>query len=207
MKIERQKRPKTEYREQADALRSVLATTRTDIGRPCPHCNLTCPQCESTICTCQCGPDCPDAPRALSSDPEQFPIEAGIVPLVYALKLSGIALPCWSCEGHIGLEGNVWKLPTVLFYSNYPVYPALIVQHLNRLQNQNQLTYFWMVRVEQTDNTCDITYSIMPVAEGGSHLDLKSLRNDMRKISDTLFDGVRREAHSQLLSLTPLIDP
>ena len=47
----------------------------------------------------------------LSSDPERYPIEPGIVPLVFALRGLRVFEPCWSCEGHdataCDLEGAI----------------------------------------------------------------------------------------------------
>ncbi len=50
----------------------------------------------------------------LSSDPESHPLESRIAPLVYELKRLEVFDPCWSCAGHNGTDGALWKIPRVV---------------------------------------------------------------------------------------------
>ncbi|MCZ6862069.1 MAG: hypothetical protein O7I42_17635 [Alphaproteobacteria bacterium] len=43
----------------------------------------------------------------MSSEPEEFPIESAIVPLVYAFHSLRLTPPCWSCEGHYNRSGGL----------------------------------------------------------------------------------------------------
>ena len=58
-----------------------------------------------------CEATCPEAPKALTSDPVNYPIETGIVSLVFEMKRLGIFEPCWSCEGHLGPAGDLLGEP------------------------------------------------------------------------------------------------
>jgi hypothetical protein len=95
------------------AAQDIVDTLEPPFVRPCDHCHMPCACSGSIECACSCAPDCLEAPANLSSDPEKFPIEAGILPLVYAFNCLGACAPVWSCEGHIGPAGKVNRLPRV----------------------------------------------------------------------------------------------
>lgn len=71
-----------------------------------PDCNLAGGQ----LCTYAC----PQAAQMLSSD-DAFPIESGILPLVFELKATRIFEPVWSCEGHYGPDGRIFRKPSIWF--------------------------------------------------------------------------------------------
>ena len=114
-------------------LEDLVAQPDDRAARPCPGCDLRCQQCGSTSCNCNCRPDCPDARWRLSSEPERFPIEAGVVPLVYAFSALRLMPPCWSCEGHHDKQGQLHRLPSLWFFSRKLAYPGLITALLSRL--------------------------------------------------------------------------
>jgi hypothetical protein len=49
-------------------------------ARPCPGCTLTCQTCGSNSCVCNCSYTCDDAPRMLSSDPDELRHRGQIAP-------------------------------------------------------------------------------------------------------------------------------
>jgi hypothetical protein len=77
-------------------------------GKPAP-CVPTCPLDQPR----DCSRHCPNIPQALSSDPENNPIEISIAPLVFEGNRLGVFDTCWSCEGHNGPDGKLWKMPKV----------------------------------------------------------------------------------------------
>ena len=81
MRIARRERSSDRIRE----LRSQIvgAIRPTGDGRVCgAHCTTRCQHCGSLACGCTCSAQCADAPRALSSDPQLYPIEPAILPLM-----------------------------------------------------------------------------------------------------------------------------
>ena len=78
-----------------------------------------------------CRRDCAKAPARLSSDPDRFPVEEKIAPLVFELKKLGVFFPCWSCEGHNDPSGKLWKLPRVWFYADSVVHLRLLSDAIN----------------------------------------------------------------------------
>lgn len=185
---------------QKAVLEELLAHGPDGLARPCPGCDKSCPRCGSPACSCACGPDCPDAPQALSSDPDRFPIEAGIVPLVLALCKSALGQPCWSCEGHADVNGGLWKRPGVWFYAAHSVAADLIAQHIWQLSFARRLIFPWRVGLIATDNPLDTTFAIEPDCRRDAALD--DLRRDVEAIAATLHPETRALARQRLTALT-----
>ena len=157
-------------------------------GRICgSHCTARCPQCGSTTCLCRCGPECADAARALSAEPDRYPIEPGILPLVFAMKRSGIFDPCWSCEGHSGIDGAFWKAPMVWFYCRSMLYLRLLGDGVNRMKGLGGLKASWQVAVTYSDpGNPDTAFSLQPVPSECPGLPLPDLQRDAREIARML---------------------
>ncbi len=158
--------------------------------RPCPACELSC-DCpdRSPTCCCACSPSCVNAPAMLSSDPKQFPIEANILPLVYALSTLRVIETCWSCEGHEDAHAKVIKVPQVWFYSPCAVYPELIAQHANDLHVKKKLHARWQVVVSPF-SACDATtFSLRPELEQGTTL--SELRRDIPVLAKRMHKSIR----------------
>lgn len=189
MKIEKFEVNESFYARRRQALGDLMAFRQQRNGRPCPGCDLRCPECGSASCLCNCGPECEQAPRNLSSEPEKFPIEEGIVPLVYAIYDMETGLPCWSCEGHEGLDGKIGKLPQVWFYVLHQAYPDLLAKFLWQLHFNGLIQHQWNVTVVSADNATDTTFSIVPDTNG-STLDLDKLRQDIKVIGGRMYDDI-----------------
>jgi hypothetical protein len=203
MKVERYEGDNHYYHERREALQRLLtpatATATANAGRPCPGCELRCPSCGSVGCRCDCHAGCVNAPRAMSSAPEEFPVEPGIVPLVYALYDAGLAHPCWSCEGHNGADGKLHKLPAVWFYARHLAYPDLLADYLWQLEFAGRIAHRWTVGVVSSDNSIDTTFSIAPAPDGTP--ELAALRRDIGVIGESLAADVRSLARRKLASL------
>ena len=177
-----------------------LRRVRAGGGRVCgERCNIHCPQCGSTTCLCRCTPDCPDAARALSTEPDRYPIEPAILPLVFAMKRSRIFDPCWSCEGHTGVGGSFWKTPMVWFYCRSMVYLRLLGDSLNRMTRVGGLKVPWEVAITYSDpDNPDTTFSLQPAPGGCRDFSLPELQSDARAIARML-DPMMEESARALI--------
>jgi len=189
-----------------EAKKATIAELKVLVGqpsdkqeRPCPGCRFTTPDGKSGSGDTQfCSYSCPAAAREMSGDPDNFPIEQGIVPAVYAFYSLRALMPCWSCEGHLDGHGLISKLPRVWFYSGSNFYPKLIAQAIGKMETHNQLKNDWMIRVLPfSQSMYTITYSLEPadtaiIGAGSTVLD--SLRSDVRVIADNLRTAVFAQA-------------
>ena len=114
-------------------LETLVETPSAREVRPCEGCTTPCP-CprRSPTCGCACDAACPEAPRALSTEPDRYPIEPKVVPLVFALAELRETQPSWSCEGHVRADGEWIRPPQVWFYAELSVYADLIARHGRR---------------------------------------------------------------------------
>ena len=174
-------------------------------ARPCPGCNLTCPTCGSTSCVCNCSYHCDDAPLMMSSDPDDFSIEAGIVALVYAFNSLRLTPPCWSCEGHYNKSGDLYKLPKVWFYVRSMAYPDLISELLSDLAIARRLSLPWHVCVVSWGDSLDVTFAIEPRIDPMSKPELNKLRHDARVIADSLMSDIKAKARHRVYRINQIL--
>jgi hypothetical protein len=148
---------------------------------------VKCPTCGSQACGCMCGSTCAEGPAALTSDPVNYPIEPGIVPLVFEMKRLGIFEPCWSCEGYLGPTGDLWKLPRVWFYCESTVQIRLLMGGLKDMEVSGKLANRWQVAVTFSDpNNPETTFSLEPVVETAKVSVLPKLQADTVVIARSL---------------------
>ena len=144
-------------------------------------------------------PSCLEAPRALSSEPECFPIEPGIVPLVFEMKRLGMFSPCWSCEGHSHPDGSLAKPPRVWFYSNAMVQVRLFANGLADLKFAKQLNASWNIVVTYSDpDNPDTAFSVEPILAADSKIALRELQGDVATIARSLQAMMNGEAKKLL---------
>ena len=189
---------------QSDALRRQLTTVldaQNEKGRVCgPQCTFRCPSCGSTACRCNCSQDCPNVANALSSDPENYPLEPGIAPLVFEMKRLGVFDSCWSCEGHKGHDGSLWKVPRVWFYCEDMVHLRLLADCLKQLSIKKQLSVPWQVCLTHSDeDNPGTTFSLEPSPDHVKDADLQALQHDIMviagKLNDLFVTGARTLRH------------
>ena len=157
------------------------------LEKACPDEIPPCPGCTDHIVS-KCAGDCSEAHLALSTHPDEFPIETNVVPLVFGLMSTRVAQTCWSCEGHMDNKNNLVKLPTVSFYTSSPVYAQLLHKHVSKLKMDKQLVYPWHVVLTDYAQTWGQTYSVVPdlnfvdkeIRLGGLQNDLKVIANDLQ---------------------------
>lgn len=170
--------------------------------RPCSDCHERCGCSKHSVtCCCSCSADCLNVPRQLSSDPDLYPIEPRIVPLVYELNALRVVEPCWSCEGHAPQLGKPMKLPQVWFTSPSPKYADLLMQHIGDLYAKKKLAYSWIVALNPYNPGGDaVTYVVRPDLARVSgdpkldmlQLDLQTIAKELRTILCALARGELR---------------
>ena len=175
------------------------------LARPGPGCDLPCPKCGSISCLCSCSPDCGEAARMMSSDPEEFPIEEAIVPLVYAFNSLRLTPPCWSCEGHYNKSGELDKLPRVWFNARSIAYPDLISELLSDLGIARRLSLPWQICVVCWSDSPDITFSIEPKINPTTKPELRLLRRDARIIADSLIADMKTKSSHRVQRIDQLL--
>ena len=184
--------------EQARRYRSDLAgaaSAKGIDGRVCgDHCTMICPSCGSTACQCACSPDCEKAPQVLSVDPN-MPIEPAIVPLVFEMQRLGLFTPCWSCEGHTGVDGKLWKIPRVWFFCDSTTHLRLLSDGLKDLETSGKLSTRWQVVVTFSDpDNPATTFSLEPAMPLQEAAALSTLQRDVRTIAGALGSMITRQA-------------
>ena len=152
-------------------------------GADCPRAGLE-----------RCSRHCPDIPRVLTSDPENHPLESRIAPLVYELKRLEVFDPCWSCEGHNGADGALWKIPRVWFYCRSVVHLRVLADALEQLHLDHRLNVPWRIVLTFSDgDNADTTFSLEPSPAASRPL-LAPLQRDVDTIAQHLRDLVFDEA-------------
>jgi len=155
--------------------------------RPCPGCRLTFSGNSSTTSTEQCSMKCPSAPQQMSSDPERYPIEKYVTPVVYAIYTLRLMMPCWSCEGHLDKSQNIIKMPKIWFYSVSPFYVKLVAQVLSDLRQKRQLKNDWQVVILPfSQSMFTLTYCIEPKGQYFGYSELNLLQSDVAVIGGKL---------------------
>ncbi len=186
MRIERRKNDRGSAKPIREELREFLHRDRADTS----ICAADCPNASPG----RCSRHCPDIPGMISSDPESYPIETRVAPLVYELKRLEVFQPCWSCEGHNGTDGTLWKNPSVWFYCSSVVQLRVLANSIKDLHLKDRLSTPWRVALTfSDDDNPDTTFSLEPCLEDpGPSLAL--LQRDIDTIAEHLPDSFVKEA-------------
>ncbi|MBL4615627.1 MAG: hypothetical protein JKY27_12235 [Magnetovibrio sp.] len=167
-------RPRTGVQKQKQTVHDEVARARRLGPLLDPVCVQDCPDFNPGN---PCHRMCSWAPLRLSSEPQDAPLETGIVPLVFELKKLGVFEPCWSCEGHNDAQSVLWKHPRVWFYSDSVVHVRALSIALNKLFANGALSAPWVVMVTFSDaDNPDTTFSLEPssLVAGAKLVDLKA---------------------------------
>ena len=177
-------------------------------GRVCgDRCTRICSQCGSLDCQCDCSPNCPEVPLALSIDPEHHPIEPRITPLVFEMKCLGMFRPCWSCEEHLHPNGSFWKVPRVWFYCDSTVHVRILADALANLKCAKKLSNKWQVLVTFSDSdNPETTFSLGRLMTAESRPSLPAMQKDVVQIVRSLHAMMPDKARPLLgrLGLAPV---
>ncbi|GBF25426.1 hypothetical protein MnTg02_00457 [bacterium MnTg02] len=155
MRIERQSRT----RDQERGVQEDIEALEASVVREGPVCSPDCPRARPN----SCFRHCPHIPLILTSDPVNEPLEQRIAPLVFELKKLGAFCPCWSCEGHLGPDGKLWKLPAIWFFARSVVHVRLLADTVQDMIAERLLNAHWHVRVCYSDrDNSDTAFSLEP---------------------------------------------
>jgi hypothetical protein len=123
----------------------------------------------------------------LSSDPVAYPIEPGIVALVYAMTRLGLFAPCWSCEGHARADGSLLKTPSVWFNCDTAAHLRLLWDGLAKLRNAARLSTAWRIAVTFSDpDNPRTTFALEPALSADDPPTLQQLQRDADEIARAL---------------------
>ncbi len=130
----------------------------------------------------------------LSNDPVNHPLEARIAPLVDELtRLEGFH-PCWSCEGHNGPDGKLWKIPRVWFYCESLVHPRVLADAVKELHLTATRSVLWRVVLTSSDEAnAGTTFSPEPDLDH-RRPPLPALQRDIDAIAERLREWAFAEA-------------
>ena len=167
------------------------------IQQPGPELRAVCQGCKQHS-PAQCSPKCKEAPGALSIDPVLYPIERNVVPFVYELAATRLLETCWSCEGHMNENNELWKVPQISFYAASPVYVKLLSLYLDELQNTKSTTYHWHIVVTDFAQSNGLTYSVQPDLNLVKDPHLGLLQTDLKTIADGLHTKLKWHAQKML---------
>jgi hypothetical protein len=153
--------------------------------RPCSNCSLICKSCKSVKCLCLCSPTCRYAAKALSSDPDNYPIESEILPLVYALSETPVFETCWSCEGHETQNKKLIRAPQVWFYAEHSDVPILLCKAVDNMYINKKIINNWDISFISNQGSGFYCYAIKPGFCYKKPV-LLELQNDARSIATYL---------------------
>lgn len=187
MKIQRHKDGPLEKENLRGELAEILHSGKSDQPVCGPSCTRPGPY--------NCSRDCPEIARALSSDPDKFPLETRIAPLAFELKRLEVFEPCWSCEGHNGPDGSLWKIPRVWFYCRSVVHLRVLAESIKELHLQKKLTAPWHIVITFSDNdNTDTAFSLEPSLDQ-IRPSLEAIQKDIDVIAEHLHGQVFTEAN------------
>lgn len=198
MKINKPRQDQQDLSSVIDALGELLRMSVDVPFRPCTGCQRPCNCSGSPSCACSCTVQCASAAASISSEPESYPVEARVLPLVMELNKSGFIQTCWSCEGHTDASGRISKIPRIWFYTQSHVYVRILANVLSRAKLSHKLSYDWIIKLVNLEDGVGNSYSLEPDLTYVDKPDLFRLQEDLFRLSDQLNNELYQEARSLL---------
>jgi len=180
-------------------LQNLLSQPSDKDERPCPDCQVTFPSDSNIVSTDNCSYACPFAACQMSTEPDRYPIEPHVAPLVYAFYTLRLLMPCWSCEGHTDKNKKIIKMPQIWFYSASPFYAKLVAEALEDMKSQGLIKYNWEVRILAfSQSKFTLTYCINPLFFSVVKYRLSVLHDDLLVIGKRLRIEMLNLAHQYI---------
>jgi hypothetical protein len=193
MKIIQPEKSQWTIYQQIEDLKDKVINLSDCSQRPCNNCIETCSTCGSTKCTCNCSAKCPKSAGNISSDAVLYPIESGIMPLVYCFNSMNICQTCWSCEGHNDNNGHLAKLPQIWFYSDSFMLLRVIDDCLSLLSAKSLLIVSWQLSTTYTAKSSQQnTFVIKPDLNLVNGIDLAALHKDIVVIAEHFPEMIKK---------------
>jgi len=196
MKIDRPTPEIAQIESHIEQLNDLIFKLENKENRPCPDCVRPCGCSNSKSCRCECSQNCPYAADQLSSEAGRYPIEPGVLPLVYTMSDMQICQPCWSCEGHNSEQVNpeaqsnipeLRRIPQVWFYSDSVILLRLLDLCLSRFKTKRWLKYDWHITTSFSDIDCvDCAFALKPDLNQVASPNLKLLQEDLITIAEKI---------------------
>ena len=195
MKIVQPTKSKSTVYQQIEDLECIVSNLSDSSLRPCNNCNEICKTCGSSKCTCHCTLLCPKSSGNLSSDSVLYPIESGIMPLVYCFNYMNICETCWSCEGHNDSNGNLAKLPQIWFYTDSFMLLRVIDDCLSLLSATSQLMVSWQLCTTSTAKSSkQNTFALKPDLNLVNGVELRNLHKDVIVIAKNFPEMIKKSS-------------
>ncbi len=153
-----------------------------------PVCRPDCPEAHNRACSRQC----PQAPFALTSDPE-FPIESAIAPLVFELKATRIFEPIWSCEGHHDDHGAILRKPSIWFCCEQLPHARFLAEAVSSLRIEARLSADGRVSLCSPGHSSEHTILALET-DGATASPLAELQGDVSSMAQHLRPRMARLA-------------
>ncbi len=192
MKIALPNQAAASLRRRRRSLLHMVKDAKRLLVRPCEGCTLVCICHGRQDCTECCTTDCLLVRQRLSIDGDRYPIEKGILPLVFEMASRQVYKPVWSCEGHEVLGGAL-KLPQVWFYSDPHHADLLAILAANSRSFSTQWTVAFMKA-----SYPGLTWRLAPVDAGDG---LSSLRQDATRLAGLVRTHLNKLIHDQIAAL------
>ncbi len=155
-----------------------------------PVCQPDCPESKRRACS----RDCPEAAQTLTSDKE-FPVERGILPLVFELRASRVFQPIWSCEGHCDAAGDLFRTPSVWFCCEQTSHVRVLADALADISTKDGLSTSWRLALCCPGHTSPLTiFSLEP--DVATKPSLAILHDDIARIASQLRPRISRLVRS-----------
>lgn len=178
--------------------KTLISDLELLINQPTAQQSPPCPNCVDDIQASwnknNCSQSCVNAPHALSEDPELYPIEKNVVPLVFELTTMRLVHTCWSCEGHLDIDGEIWKLPQVSFYSDKPIYAQLLSNYLANIHWKKKIYYPWEIGLTNYGRLFDITYTLRCDLSNVRRPDIHVMQKDLQDMAVNLSENIKLDA-------------
>lgn len=176
--------------------RASLSGCEETFGPVCrPDCNLARWR--------SCSRHCPDAAVAISGD-DSFPVEDGILPLVFELKATKFFEPVWARGGQNDSAGRLLHLPGIWFCTESIPYVRTLSEAFSRLCIEMELQSRWQISLPHLGNqTACTVFALEPASVGecnlsALHVEIAELAGALRPCLSRIGMIARRAVEGQL---------
>jgi len=131
----------------------------------------------------------------MSSDPERFPIEPGIAPLVFEFYALRSCHPGWSCEGHEHEIRGLIRPPQLWFFTTSAIYPRLIGEYAHNLFMKKKLNSLWEISLGFAPSESPYTsFTFKPCLSGEENITLPVMQQDALTLADGFARNIKAMA-------------
>ena len=163
-------------------LERLLLAINAPLNQPCPNCEHPANAGKPDLCHWQCA----GALEGLSTAPDLHPIEPHMANITFELSKLSVFQTCWSCEGHLDPQGNLYRQPQLIFYCASPTYVLLFHEYLDSLHYGGHLHTRWQIALTSLGQKMGVTYVLEPAFQEDRKAPLHKLQEDLLVIGTSL---------------------